>query len=559
MLHSVCNKFPSPLRCHRPAFAALPSFNFHPENPMTLALPQGLQINAPILPGFETILTLPALELVAKLHRAFEPRRQELLAARAARTLRLDAGERPDFLTETAQIRAGDWKVAPIPKALQCRRVEITGPVDAKMVINAFNSGADSYMTDFEDSNSPVWANQIQGQINLGQAIRRTLVLESNGKTYKLNDKIATLQVRPRGWHLDEKHVTVDGQRVHGGIFDFALFMFHNAKELIARGAGPYFYLPKMESHLEARLWNDVFVMAQNELGLPQGTIKATVLIETILAAFEMDEILYELREHSAGLNAGRWDYIFSCIKKFKVDRDFCLADRAKVTMTAPFMRAYALLLLKTCHKRGAPAIGGMSALIPIKNDPEKNAIAMQGIINDKKRDATDGYDGGWVAHPGLVEPAMKEFMAVLGDRPNQFDKQRDDVQASAAQLLDFQPEAPITEAGLRMNINVGIHYLGAWLAGNGCVPIHNLMEDAATAEISRSQVWQWIRSPKGVLDDGRKVTAEMVRALVPEELAKIKSGGFEGRFDRAAEIFEQMSTQDAFAEFLTLPLYEEI
>ena len=525
----------------------------------SLPLPHGMQIHAPILPGFETVLTLPALELVAKLHRAFEPRRQQLLAARVERTQRLDAGERPDFLPETAHIRAGDWQVAPIPKALHCRRVEITGPVDAKMVINAFNSGADSYMTDFEDSNSPSWANQIQGQINLSQAIRRTLTLESKGKTYKLNDQIATLQVRPRGWHLDEKHVTVDGQRVHGGIFDFALFMFHNAREQLARGAGPYFYLPKMESHLEARLWNDVFVMTQAELGLPQGTIKATVLIETILAAFEMDEILYELREHSAGLNAGRWDYIFSCIKKFKVDRSFCLADRAKVTMTAPFMRAYALLLLQTCHKRGAPAMGGMSALIPIKNDPEKNAVAMAGIIADKKRDAVDGYDGGWVAHPGLVEPAMKEFMAVLGDRPNQFDKQRPDVKVNAADLLDFQPEAPITEHGLRMNINVGIHYLGAWLAGNGCVPIHNLMEDAATAEISRSQVWQWIRSPKGTLDDGRKVTAELVRALVPEELAKIKAGGFEGRFDRAAEIFTQMSTQEEFAEFLTLPLYEEI
>jgi len=525
----------------------------------SLPLPHGMQIHAPVLPGFETVLTLPALELVAKLHRAFEPRRQQLLAARVERTQRLDAGERPDFLPETAHIRAGDWQVAPIPKALHCRRVEITGPVDAKMVINAFNSGADSYMTDFEDSNSPSWANQIQGQINLSQAIRRTLTLESKGKTYKLNDQIATLQVRPRGWHLDEKHVTVDGQRVHGGIFDFALFMFHNAKEQLARGAGPYFYLPKMESHLEARLWNDVFVMTQAELGLPQGTIKATVLIETILAAFEMDEILYELREHSAGLNAGRWDYIFSCIKKFKVDRSFCLADRAKVTMTAPFMRAYALLLLQTCHKRGAPAMGGMSALIPIKNDPEKNAVAMAGIIADKKRDAVDGYDGGWVAHPGLVEPAMKEFMAVLGDRPNQFGKQRPDVKVAASDLLDFQPEAPITEHGLRMNINVGIHYLGAWLAGNGCVPIHNLMEDAATAEISRSQVWQWIRSPKGVLDDGRKVTAELVRALVPEELAKIKAGGFEGRFDRAAEIFTQMSTQEEFAEFLTLPLYEEI
>ena len=525
----------------------------------TLTLPAGMEINAPMRPGFEAILSLPALELVAKLHRAFEPRRQQLLAARVERSKRLDAGERPDFLAETQAIREGDWKVAPVPPALQCRRVEITGPVEAKMVINAFNSGADSYMTDFEDSNSPLWTNQIQGQINLSQAIRRTLTLESNGKTYKLNDKIATLQVRPRGWHLDEKHVLVDGQRVHGGIFDFALFMFHNAKEQIARGAGPFFYLPKMESHLEARLWNDVFVMTQNELGLPQGTIKATVLIETILAAFEMEEILYELREHSAGLNAGRWDYIFSCIKKFKLDHEFCLADRAKVTMTAPFMRAYALLLLKTCHKRGAPAIGGMSALIPIKNDPAKNEIAMAGIIADKRRDATDGYDGGWVAHPGLVEASMKEFVEVLGDRPNQFDKQKPEVNVVAADLLNFQPEAPITEAGLRMNINVGIHYLGAWLAGNGCVPIHNLMEDAATAEISRSQVWQWIRTPKGVLEDGRKVTADMVRSFVPEELAKIKAGGFEGKFDRAAEIFTQMSTQDAFEEFLTLPLYEEI
>ena len=525
----------------------------------TPAYASGIVVEAPITPDFAAILTPEAMALVAKLHRAFEPRRQQLLAARAERARRLDAGERPDFLPETRAVREGDWKIAALPKALERRRVEITGPVEAKMVINAFNSGADSYMTDFEDSNSPSWDNQIQGQINLKRAIRRELTLEQGGKRYTLNEQIATLQVRPRGWHLDEKHVRIDGQRVHGGIFDFALFMFHNAKELIARGAGPFFYLPKLESHLEARLWNDVFVMTQNELGLPQGTIKATVLIETILAAFEMDETLFELREHSAGLNAGRWDYIFSCIKKFKLDRDFCLADRSKVTMTSPFMRAYALLLLKTCHRRGAPAIGGMSALIPIKNDPEKNAVAMQGIINDKRRDATDGYDGGWVAHPGLVEPAMKEFVAVLGERPNQWDKQKPEVNVSAAELLAFQPEAPITEAGLRMNINVGIHYLGAWLGGNGCVPIHNLMEDAATAEISRSQVWQWIRSPKGVLDDGRKVTAELVRTLVPEELAKIKAGGFVGKFDRAAEIFTQMSTQDAFAEFLTLPLYEEI
>jgi malate synthase len=529
----------------------------------TLDLPAGVQINAPILPGFEAILTRPALELVARLHRDFDARRQQLLAYRHERASKLEAGERPDFLPETADIRARDWKIAPVPKALECRRVEITGPVDAKMVINAFNSGADSYMTDFEDSNSPLWTNQIQGQINIFQAIRRTLAFEqrtpAGSKAYKLDDKIATLQVRPRGWHLDEKHVTVDGRRVHGGLFDFGLFMFHNAKELLARGAGPYFYLPKIESHLEARLWNEVFVTTENELGLPQGTIKATVLIETILAAFEMDEILWELREHSAGLNAGRWDYIFSCIKKFKNDKSFCLADRAKVTMTAPFMRAYALLLLQTCHRRGAPAIGGMSALIPIKNDPAKNEAAMAGIIADKRRDAEDGYDGGWVAHPGLVAPAMKEFVAILGDRPNQFDKQKPEVHVRAADLLDFRPETPITEAGLRMNINVGIHYLGAWLAGNGCVPIHNLMEDAATAEISRSQVWQWIRSPKGVLDDGRKVTADLVRALVPEELADIKSGGFVGKFDRAAEIFTQMSTQESFAEFLTLPLYEEL
>jgi malate synthase len=525
-----------------------------------LTLPAGMQISGEIRPGYERILTPGALALVAKLSRAFEPRRQELLAARAARAQRLDAGERPDFLAETGHIRSGDWKIAPLPKALECRRVEITGPVDRKMIINALNSGADSYMTDFEDANSPVWDNQISGQINLFDAVRRTISLESNGKRYLLDDKIATLVVRPRGWHLDEKHVTLDGKRISGGIFDFALFLFHNAREQLARGAGPYFYLPKMESHLEARLWNDIFVMAQNETGLPQGTIKATVLIETITAAFEMEEILYELRAHSAGLNAGRWDYIFSCIKKFRNDKDFCLADRARVTMTSPFMRAYALLLLKTCHKRGAPAIGGMSALIPIKNDPEKNAIAMQGIINDKRRDATDGYDGGWVAHPGLVEASMKEFVAVLGDRPNQFEKQRPDVEVKADNLLDFKPETPITEAGLRYNINVGIHYLGAWLAGNGCVPIHNLMEDAATAEISRAQVWQWIRSSKGKLEDGRKVTADMVRAMIPEELAKVKETAGSGpTYDRAAQIFEEMSTSANFAEFLTLPLYEEI
>ncbi|PRE60143.1 malate synthase A [Burkholderia multivorans] len=526
-----------------------------------ITLPQGMAITGEIKPGYEAILTPDALELVASLHRAFEPRRQALLQARVERTKRLDAGERPDFLPETKAIREGDWKVAPLPADLQCRRVEITGPVERKMIINALNSGADSYMTDFEDSNAPSWTNQIDGQINLKDAVRRTISLEQNGKSYKLNDKIATLIVRPRGWHLDEKHVTVDGQRVSGGIFDFALFLFHNAKELIARGSGPYFYLPKMESHLEARLWNDIFVAAQEAIGIPRGTIRATALIETILAAFEMDEILYELREHSSGLNAGRWDYIFSAIKKFKNDRDFCLADRSKITMTVPFMRAYALLLLKTCHKRNAPAIGGMSALIPIKNDPEANEKAMAGVRSDKQRDATDGYDGGWVAHPGLVPIAMEEFVKVLGDKPNQIGKQRDDVHVEGKNLLDFQPEAPITEAGLRNNINVGIHYLGAWLDGNGCVPIHNLMEDAATAEISRSQVWQWIRSPKGVLDDGRKVTAELVREFAKAELENVKRsvGGNTQPYERAAAIFEQMSTSEGFTEFLTLPLYEEI
>ncbi len=527
----------------------------------SLQLPQGMEIKAEIKPGYEAILTREALELVAALHRTFEPRRQQLLQARAERTQRLDAGERPDFLAETKNVREGDWKIAPLPQDLQCRRVEITGPVERKMIINALNSGADSYMTDFEDSNAPSWDNQITGHINLKDAVRRTISLEQNGKSYTLNDKVATLIVRPRGWHLDEKHVKVDGKRVSGGIFDFALFMVHNAKELVARGSGPYFYLPKMESHLEARLWNDIFVAAQEAVGVPRGTIRATVLIETILAAFEMDEILYELREHSSGLNAGRWDYIFSAIKKFKADRDFCLADRSQITMTSPFMRAYALLLLKTCHRRNAPAIGGMSALIPIKNDPAANDKAMAGVRSDKARDAGDGYDGGWVAHPGLVPIAMEEFVKVLGDKPNQIGKQRDDVLVTATDLTDFRPEAPITEAGLRNNINVGIHYLGAWLAGNGCVPIHNLMEDAATAEISRSQVWQWIRSPKGKLEDGRKVTAELVRELSAQELDKVKQavGGDTRPYERAAQIFEEMSTSEQFTDFLTLPLYEEI
>jgi len=529
---------------------------------MKTSLPAGVEINAPLQARFDEILTHDALAFLARLHRAFEPRRQELLKARIARQARIDAGEMPDFLPETKHVRDADWKIAPLPQPLHCRRVEITGPVERKMIINAFNSGADSYMTDFEDSNSPNWFNQIQGQVNLKDAIRGTISFTNEaGKVYKLHDKVAVLQIRPRGWHLDEKHVTVDGQRVAGGLFDFALALFHNAREQLARGTGPYYYLPKLENHREARLWNDTFVLAQDELGLPRGTIKATVLLETILATFEMDEILYELREHSAGLNAGRWDYIFSAIKKFRNKPGFCLANRGLINMEVPFMRSYALALVKTCHRRGAPAIGGMAALIPIKNDAEANEKALAGVRHDKRRDANDGFDGGWIAHPGLVQIAMEEFTRVLGDRPNQWDKQRDEV-LKASDFLNFVPEQPITETGLRNNINVGIHYLGSWLAGNGCVPIHNLMEDAATAEISRSQVWQWAHSEKGVLDDGRKVNAELVRKLIPEELEKVKQdaaaqGEPLGSYDRAAQIFEQMSLAKEFPEFLTLPLYE--
>ena len=529
---------------------------------MSQILPAGVQILGPLAPGYEEILTPAALALVADLHRRFEPRRRELLALRVERQRRLDGGELPTFLAATRAVRDGDWRIAPLPPALACRRVEITGPVERKMIINALNSGADSYMADFEDSNTPTWSNQIEGQLNIRAAVRRDLsFVNEAGKRYALNDKIATLLIRPRGWHLEEKHLLVDGERVSAGLFDFALVLFHNAAEQLRRGAGPYFYLPKLESHLEARLWNDVFNAAQDAIGLPRGTIKATVLLETILAAFEMNEILYELREHSAGLNAGRWDYIFSAIKKFRRRPGFCLANRAAITMEVPFMRSYALLLVQTCHRRGAPAIGGMSALIPIKNDPAANDKAIAGIRHDKARDARDGFDGGWVAHPGLVSIAMEEFVAVLGDRPNQWDRQRDDVIA-AEDLMAFTPEQPITEAGVRNNINVGIHYLGSWLAGNGCVPIHNLMEDAATAEIARSQVWQWVVSPKGVLDDGRKIDAVLVRTLIGEELPKVRAaaGAAVGStYDAAAQIFERMSLAPELADFLTTPLYEQL
>jgi malate synthase len=525
---------------------------------MSAPLPQGVAISGAVSQAFAEILSPEALGFVAKLHRKFESRRQELLAARAARQKEFDRGAKPDFLAETKKIRDSEWVVAPQPKDLLDRRVEITGPTDRKMVINALNCGAATFMADFEDANCPTWHNMVDGQINLRDAVRRTISLEQNGKKYRLNDKTAVLIPRPRGWHLDEKHVTIDGKPVSGGVFDFALFFFHNAKELLARGSGPYFYLPKMESHLEARLWNEIFVFSQNELGIAQGSIKATALIETLVAAFEMDEILYELRNHSSGLNIGRWDYIFSCIKKFRANKDFCLADRAQVTMTAPFMRAYALLLVKTCHRRGAPAMGGMAAQIPIKNDPAANEAAIEKVRADKLREVTDGCDGTWVAHPGLV-PVAKAVFDQHMPTPNQYTRQRADVNVTAQQLLDFQPERPITEAGVRNNISVGIQYLGAWLAGNGCVPVYNLMEDAATAEISRSQLWQWMRSPKGVLDDGRKVTPALFKQLLAEELQKVKDAGAEGKLDEAAALFERITADDHYVEFLTLPAYELI
>jgi malate synthase len=527
-------------------------------------LPQGVVLHAPLTAEQSTIVTAPALAFVAKLARKFEARRRELMALRAQRQAAFDAGEKPDFLEETQQIRDGEWTIGPVPRDLLDRRVEITGPTDRKMVINALNCGANVFMADFEDSNTPSWDNMVGGQVNLRDAVNRTVNFVSpEGKRYKLNERTATLMVRPRGWHLLESHVHVDGEPVSGAIFDFAVYFFHNAKALLARNTGPYFYLPKMESHLEARLWNDIFVVAQRELGVPQGTIKATVLIETVLAAFEMDEILHELREHCVGLNIGRWDYIFSCIKKFRSDREFCLADRARVTMTAPFMRAYALLLIKTCHRRNAFAMGGMAAQIPIKNDPAANEAALEKVRADKLREATDGCDGTWVAHPGLV-PLAKAIFDQHMPTPNQVHRQRDDVAISAADLLDFQPEQPITEAGLRNNISVGIQYIGAWLAGNGCVPVFNLMEDAATAEISRSQIWQWIRSPKGVLDDGRKVTVELFRELLPQELARVKAlvgaeGWEQGRYEEAAWFFAQMIASDDYVEFLTLPGYERL
>lgn len=524
--------------------------------------PQGVEISGPVSAEFAEILNPEALAFVAKLAREFSGRREALLQKRVERQAEINAGKMPDFLAETAEIRKADWKVAPIPADLQDRRVEITGPVDRKMIINALNSGAKVFMADFEDANSPTWENNIQGHINLRDAINRTITFSNpDGKKYALNDTVATLLVRPRGWHLLEKHVTVDGKQMPGGLFDFGLYFFHNAKRLLVKGSGPYFYLPKLESHLEARLWNDVFVLAQDELGVPQGSIRATVLIETILATFEMDEILYELKEHSAGLNCGRWDYIFSTIKKLRNQPDFILPDRALVTMTTHFMRSYSLLLIKTCHRRNAHAMGGMAAQIPIKGDSKANDEAFAKVRADKDREATDGHDGTWVAHPGMVALATEAFNAVM-KTPNQIDRKREDVNVNAQDLVTFPPaEGNITEAGLRLNISVSLQYIEAWLGGSGAVPIFNLMEDAATAEISRSQVWQWIKHPKGILADGRKVTVEMFREMVPEELEKIKGlvgeeAFAKGRYKLASELLDKITTSEDFVEFLTLPGY---
>jgi malate synthase len=508
------------------------------------------------LPNVEVeteVLSPEASKFLIRLAREFEPRRQELLALRRVRQQKIDGGQLPDFLPETAHIRDAEWKVAPIPHDLQDRRVEITGPVDRKMIINALNSGANVFMADFEDSNSPTWQNNLEGQANLRDAVKGTITYTSpEGKRYRLNPPVATLMVRPRGWHLEERHFTVDGKPISGSLFDFGLFFFHNAQLLIDKGTGPYFYLPKLESHLEARLWNDVFCFAQDALGIPRGAIRATVLIETILGAFEMDEILHELREHSAGLNCGRWDYIFSFIKKFRNRPDFVLPDRATVTMEKHFLKSYVDLLIRTCHRRGIHAMGGMAAQIPIKNDPEANEKALDKVRQDKLREVRAGHDGTWVAHPGLV-PIAKEIFDAHMKEPNQLSRTRDDVQVTAKDLLAV-PEGKITSEGLRWNIDVGLQYLESWLRGSGCVPIYNLMEDAATAEICRAQVWQWVRHG-ATLSDGRYVTRELVRTVISEQKNKLKGE----RMAEAAEIYDQMMTSPSFSEFLTLVAYDHI
>jgi malate synthase len=507
------------------------------------------------------ILIDEALSFLKKLHQHFEPKRQQLLQRRKERMAEVNKGATPTFLSETKHIRNGDWTIAPLPADLQDRRVEITGPVDRKMIINALNSGAPLFMADLEDSTSPTWSNVIEGQINLRDAVNGTITHEEKGKKYIVGEQPATLLVRPRGLHLNEKHVLIEEQQMSGSLLDFGLYFFHNAKALIEKGSGPYFYLPKLESHLEARLWNDVFVFAQDELNIPKGTIKATVLIETIWAAFEMDEILYELKEHSAGLNCGRWDYIFSFIKTFHQHPDIIFPDRSEVTMTAPCMRAYSLLAIQTCHKRQAPAMGGMAAQIPIKNDEEANKAAFEKVQQDKEREAHDGHDGTWVAHPALVPVAMEVFNKYM-PTPNQFHKQYE--RKITDQHLLQLPEGNITEQGLRTNITVAIQYIESWLRGRGAVPISNLMEDAATAEISRAQVWQWIRHPKGMLANGDKVTLELVQRIQEEELKKVElSLGADaytnGKFDEAAQMFIQLIENDEFCEFLTLPGYEKL
>jgi malate synthase len=510
------------------------------------------RVLAPVSPQFNEILTPAALEFLAVLARRFEPRRRALLARRAARQREFDEGAFPEFLSGSADVRSADWRVAPIPQDLMDRRVEITGPVDRKMVINALNSGAQVYMADFEDSHSPTWRATIDGQVNLRDAVRGTIEFQSpDGKHYALNPKVATLFVRPRGWHLVERHVTVDDQPIAASLFDFGLFFFHNARALIAKGTGPYFYVPKMESHLEARLWNDVFVTAQEALGIPRGTIRATALIETIPAAFEMDEILYELRDHSAGLNCGRWDYIFSFIKKFRSRREFVLPDRAQVTMDRHFLKSYVDLLIRTCHRRGIHAMGGMAAQIPIKGDAAANTKALDKVWQDKIREVHAGHDGTWVAHPGLVPVASGAFASLAAS--HQLSVLREDVHVAPRDLLTV-PDGQITEAGLRVNVDVGIQYLESWLRGVGCVPIYNLMEDAATAEISRSQVWQWIRHG-AQLSNGRKVTQALVEQIVAEEMKDRKGG----KFSQAADLFAQLMTGTEFPEFLTLIAYDHL
>jgi malate synthase len=522
---------------------------------------EGIEFTAEIPEEFREILTPEAVAFVAKLSREYRERVVELLGKRAERQERISAGEMPDFLPETRDVREGDWKIAPIPDDLQDRRVELTGPPDRKMTINALNSGASCWMADFEDANCPTWHNMLESQLNMKEAIEGTISFDdpNSGKHYELHENTAVILARPRGWHLFEKHMLVDGEQVPGGLFDFGLYFFHNAQTLLDKGSGPYFYLPKMESHLEARLWNDVFDSAQDELGIPRGTIKATVLIETILATFEMHEILYELREHSAGLNCGRWDYIFSYIKKFR-EEDMLLPDRNAVTMTVPFMRAYSLLTIKTCHQRGAHAMGGMAAQIPRSDDPEWTEFANNKVREDKEREAQDGHDGTWVAHPGMVGLAKEAFDEYM-PQPNQLDK-IPDVNPSADDLLE-KPEGNITMDGFRNNISVGVQYLAAWLAGRGAVPVFNLMEDAATAEISRAQVWQWIHHDRGILEDGTEVTEDLFNSTLDEELEKIKNDivGPErwetDEFGNAAQLFARISTDGEFVEFLTLPGYE--